>query len=182
MINNLSIITPTKEDIKLAYDVFEVSITDAFKREGPDFLEEDIIRQIEEKKKLINSLLDNKKLGVYFLVAKINRKVIGTISFGPCGKDIRKCTNNELKSIGELGSLYILPSYQGKGVGSALINSMIKYLNELGIEEFCFDSGYRNAQKRWLKKFGKPYKIEKDYWGEDGDNMIWLCKVKDYIT
>lgn len=53
---------------------------------------------------------------------------------------------------------------------------------KLGIEEFCFDSGYRNAQKRWLKKFGKPYKIAKDYWGEDGDNMIWLCKVKDYIT
>lgn len=91
---------------------------------------------------------------------------------------IEDCEDN---SVGELGSLYILPDYQDKGVGTALINSMIKYIHGLGIKEFCLDSGYSGAQKRWTRKFGKPYKIAKDYWGEEADNMVWLCRVSDYL-
>lgn len=182
MINNLTIIRPTKDDIESAYTTFEVSIADAFEKEEIEDSKEDILREIQHKKNLLNSSLNDPDSKVHFLVAKVENKVIGIVSFGPCGKDIKNCTNNEFDSIGELGSLYILPDYQDKGVGSKLINSMLKYLNKLGIEEFCFDSGYSRAQKRWIKKFGKPYIIAKDYWGEDGDNMIWLCKVKDYIT
>jgi len=179
--NNLSITKFTKDDIKSVYTVFELSIADAFHKEGIEDCEEDIIIQVEEKKKLINSLLDNKESGLYFLVAKVDDNVIGTISFGPCGDAIKNSTNNELNSIGELGSLYILPDYQDKGVGTALINSMIKYIHGLGIKEFCLDSGYSGAQKRWTRKFGKPYKIAKDYWGEEADNMVWLCRVSDYL-
>lgn len=181
MINNLSIERLTKDDIKSAYTVFEVSITDAFQKEGIGDFKEDILREIQHKKNLLNSALDNPDSKIYFLVAKVADKVIGTISFGPCGNDIKNSTNGELDSIGELGSLYILPDYQNKGVGSELINSMINHLNKLGIEEFCLDSGYSRAQERWIKKFSKPYIIAKDYWGEDADNMVWLCKVRDYI-
>lgn len=180
MMNDLLIIKPTKKDIKLAYDVFEASITDAFEKEGLGYLKEDILKEIEDKKNLITDSLKTDS-DLYFLVAKIDDHVIGTISFGPCGNDIKKCTNNELDTIGELGSLYVLPNYQGKGVGSALIHSMIKHLHQLGVEQFCLDSGYKHAQKKWLRKFGEPYKIARDYWGKDLDHMVWLCKVMDYV-
>ena len=54
----------------------------------------------------------------------------------------------------------------------------MKYLNENKIEEFCFDSGYKQAQIRWINKFGQPYKIVKDFWAPGVDNMIWRCEVK----
>ncbi|MDV4151337.1 GNAT family N-acetyltransferase [Clostridium sp. AL.422] len=181
MINNLTIIRPTKDDLKSTYSVFEESITDAFEKEGLGHLKEDILSEIEYKKYLINCSVDSLDPDTYFFIAKIDDNVIGTISFGPCGNDIKKCTNNELDAIGELGSLYVLPDYQGKGVGSALIHTMIEYIHKLGIEEFCLDSGYRRAQKRWLRKFGEPYKIVKNYWGENNDHMIWGCKVKNHI-
>ena len=181
MINNLTIIIPTKDDLKSTYNVFEESITDAFEKEGLGHLKEDILNEIEYKKHLINSSVDSIDSDIYFFVAKIDDNVIGTISFGTCGNDIKKCTNNQLDTIGELGSLYVLPDYQCKGVGSALIYTMIEYLHKLEIKQFCLDSGYRGAQKRWLRKFGEPYKVVKDYWGENNDHMIWLCEVINHI-
>ncbi|KAF0822419.1 Acetyltransferase [Cytobacillus firmus] len=35
-----------------------------------------------------------------------------------------------------------------------------------GVEEFCLDSGYRQSQKIWKKKFGEPEYLLKDYWGK----------------
>lgn len=177
MITGLAISNPTKADIKPAYQVFEASIPDAFEKEGLMLLKEDIQREIEHKKNLLDASLDLTDSGIYFLIAKLDKAVVGTISFGPCGEDIKKCTENQLDDIGELGSLYVLPHHQGQGVGSALINAMPDHLYKQGIDQFCLDSGYKRAQKRWFRKFGKPYKVVKDYWGPDNDHMIWLCKV-----
>ncbi len=181
MINGLCIIRPTHDDMESAYNVFEESITDAFEKEGLGYLNVDIAREIEYKKDLLKFSLENTDSNITFLTAKISDSVIATISFGPCGAEIKECTNNQLDSIGELGSLYVLPNYQGKGVGSALINAMVDYLHILGVEQFCLDSGNKRAQKRWLRKFGEPYKVVKDYWGKNGGHMVWLCKVVDYI-
>jgi GNAT superfamily N-acetyltransferase len=133
------------------------------------------------KKHLLDASLGLTASDVYFLIAKLDDTVVGTISFGPCGEDIKKCTENQLDNIGELGSLYVLPRHQGQGVGSLLINAIVAHLYEQGIDQFCLDSGYKRAQKRWLRKFGEPYKVVKDYWGPDYDHMIWLCKVSDFI-
>jgi len=181
MINGLLISNPTKADRKSAHQVFEISITDAFEKQGLGDFKEDIQGEIIHKKHMLDALLDQTDLDIYFLVAKLNETVIGTISFGVCGEDIKKCTENQFYSIGELGSLFVLPHYQGQGVGSALINAMAVYLSNKGIEQFCLDSGYKLAQKRWIRKFGAPYKVVKDYWGPDGDHMIWFCKVSDFI-
>ena len=175
-------ITPPDEtDLKSACKVFEASITDAFEQEGLGHLKEEILKEIEHKKNLLTYSLKNPAADVYFLVAKTGDRVIGTISFGPCGSDIKTCTNNRLAPIGELGSLYVLPSDQGRGAGSALIHAMIKHLHDSGVEQFCLDSGYKRAQQKWLRKFGEPFTIAKDYWGTGCDHMIWLCKVADYV-
>lgn len=181
MINDLLICNLTRADIESAYEVFETSIPDAFEKEGLGFLKEDISKEILNKKHMLDTSLELPDSGIFFLVAKLKGTVVGAISFGPCGDDIRKCTDNELGTIGELGSLYVLPSYQGQGIGSALIGAMAAMLLKKDIEQFCLDSGYKRAQKRWLRKFGVPYKVAKDYWGTGGDHFIWLCKVADFV-
>jgi len=116
----------------------------------------------------------------YFLVAKIEQSIVGIISFGSCGNIIRQCCEGLLNDVGELGSLYVLPKYQGQKIGSKLINSLILYLKENQIENFCLDSGFKIAQKKWIRKFGSPYKIMKDYWELNSDHYIWYCNVKDF--
>jgi len=181
MINGLVITNLTRTDIKSTFRVFETSIPDAFEKEGLGLSKEVIRRDIEHKKYLLEASLDLTNTDIYFIIAKLEDTVIGTISFGSCGEDIKKCTENQLNDVRELGSLFVLPHYQGQGVGSALINAMVEHLYKQGTDQFCLDSGYKRAQKRWLRKFGEPHKVVKDYWGPDYDHMIWLCKVIDYI-
>lgn len=181
MVNGIIISNPARTDIKSAYQVFEISIPDAFDKEGLGSLKEDIQREVEYKKYLLDASFNMAGSDIYFKIAKLEDTVIGTISFGPCGEDIKKCTESELDEVGEIGSLYILPSYQCQGIGSALIHAMARHLYKQGIYKFCLDSGYKSAQKRWLRKFGEPYKVVKDYWGKGSDHMIWLCKVLDFI-
>lgn len=181
LMDGFSIVKRAKSDLESGYDLFQRTIRDAFEQEGLGDLEAEIAAEIECKQTLLRCALENPEPDVHFLVAKIDDTVIGTVSYGPCGKDIRRCTKNQLKEIGELGSLYVLPEYQGRGVGSALIEAMIRYLHELGIEYFCLDSGYKHAQGKWLRKFGAPFIVAKDYWGQGGDHIVWLCKVAEYI-
>lgn len=174
MINNLLIVKLTDKDFQGAYEVFKITVPYAF---GLCDLEEDeeVNAMINEKKSMLEESIKNGE--PIFFIAKYNDKVIGTISFGPCSEDIKICTNNDITDIGEIGSLFILPEYQNKGVGSALINYLITYLKENHIREFCLDSGYKQAQPKWIRKFGEPYMIVKNYWAPGVDNMIWKCKV-----
>ena len=174
---NIKIVELTEEDFYKAYEVFKVTVPYAFDLSEDVLCMEVVEDEIESKKKVLESALNRDKTGVIVLIAKNNDEVVGTISFGPCSEAIRQCTNNEFSNVGELGSLFILPKYQDKGIGSALIEEMISYLEKRGIKEFCLDSGYKDAQKRWCRKFGNPYKIVKDYWAPGIDNMVWLCKI-----
>ena len=174
---DIKIIELTEEDFHGAYEVFKVTVPYAFALSEDNLSMEVIEAEVENKKKVLEAALNKEKTGIMVLIAKINDEVIGTIAFGPCSEVIRQCTNDEFSNVGELGSLFTLPKYQGKGIGSALIKEMISTLGKRGIKEFCLDSGYRQAQKRWLRKFGKPYIIVKDYWAPGIDNMVWLCKI-----
>mgnify|MGYP005848399075 CR=1 FL=1 len=179
--NGLLIRKPTQPDLQSVHHVFERTIPDAFEKEGLGFWHDFIHREIMYKKCLLNASFDLSGSDTNFLIAEADETVIGTISFGNCGEVIKKSTESQFHSIGELGSLYVLPLHQGQGVGSALINAMVEHVSEQGMEQFWLDSGYRHAQKRWLKKFGLPYKVMKNYWGPELDHMIWLCKVSDLI-
>ncbi|WP_238649715.1 GNAT family N-acetyltransferase [Paenibacillus piscarius] len=173
-------ITPlASEDIPSVSDVFKTAIVDAFEREGLGHLQADIRQEIESKIQMAYAALNPQDTAVYFWVARAGEVIVGTVSYAPCGEDIRVCTDNRLDAVGELGSLYVLPEYQGQGAGSALIEEVKAFLRKRGIYEFCLDSGYKRAQARWLRKFGTPYISVQDYWGPDSVHMIWLCSVID---
>ncbi|MEC0234891.1 GNAT family N-acetyltransferase [Paenibacillus kribbensis] len=181
MKKQFSIQLAVPSDLEAADHVFESSISAAFEQEGLEALIDDIQQEIEHKKQLLRASLSDLNPDLFFLTAKHNHNVVGTISYGPCGEEIRKCTNDELQHVGTLGSLYVLPSYQGQGVGSALIRALMIRLQEMEVAQFCLDSGFKIAQTKWLRKFGTPYTVAKDYWGKDGDHMVWLCEVQDFL-
>lgn len=180
MIAGLSITDLTSADLPSATRVFAISIPDAFDKEGLGHLQTDIRAEVEQKEGLLAASLEP-NAGVHFLVAKLQGTVVGTVAFGPCNEDIRRCAGSQLQSVGELGSLYVLPEHQDQGIGSALIAAMLAYLSRSGVAQFCLDSGFRRAQQRWLRKFGPPFVVAKDYWGEGSDHMVWLCQVAELV-
>lgn len=187
-VENLVTVTPlTAADVEGAYGVFETTIPSAFSQEGLGSLLEDIQHEITHKKSRVQAFLqhdfDSEAANApMVLVARIEGKVVGTISYGPCGEAIRDCTNHRLDQIGELGTLYVLPELQGQGIASALITALVTELQRRGITQFCLDSGYRIAQQKWRQKFGEPYAVVNNYWGEGADHMVWLCEVQDFAV
>lgn len=65
-------------------------------------MDEDIQNEISNKKQMLVKSLEEQNGKLKFLEAKLDDQVIGTISFGPCGSDVLKCTDNELSEIGDL--------------------------------------------------------------------------------
>lgn len=178
---NLNIGPPAAGEIRQIHRVFELAIRDAFKQEGLEAHLEDIEYEISHKQERLANALYTQEPALHFLIARVRDEVVGTISYGPSGQLISECTYGQLKDVGELGSLYILPDYQNSGIGSALISEMVRQLDKQGIKQFCLDSGYRRAQVRWTRKFGPPYAIAKDRWGPDSPHMVWLCQVQDWV-
>lgn len=177
-IAGLIIEPPRPADLESAYMVFERSISQAFELEG---ISQDAPAEIEYKKGLIRRAVEGGDPDLFFLVAKLGGRAIGTISYGPCGEDVRKCMGSELEPFGELGTIYVLPEYQGQGVASALISAMLENLKKRGVERFYLDCGLKLAQQKWLRKFGTPCRTAKDYWGPGSDHLIWLCSAADFV-
>lgn len=170
---------PYKTDIEELHRLFAVTIAKAFEKEGVGDDLEAINGEVEEKKQRLKEDLETSGSEQFFLIACIEGKIVGTISYGPCSELINKYTDSKLKDIGEIGSVYILPEYQRKGIGTLLLNAMYIAMLGKGVDEFCLDSGYTIAKKIWSKKLGQPQFIMKDYWGEGADHMIWYRKLKD---
>lgn len=164
----------TRADLKGAYEVFEKTVPIAIGGEDSESIEE-IKAIINSKKNMVDKAVNDTSIA--FFIAKINGKIVATVAYTLCSEDMKISTKNKINNIGEIGSLFVLPEYQGKGIGSILIQYMESYLKERGIEEYSLMSGYKDAQPKWIKKFGKPLITVKDYWGVGVDNMIWVCKI-----
>jgi len=178
---HMIIIKPLYTHIEATCDVYAISIRDAFEKEGLGHLETEITSEIAYKRELLTAFVAGGETDRLILIALEDEKVIGTISYGPCGKEICTCTDVDFPAEGELGGLYVLPSAQGRGIGSKLIHAMIGEMHLMGVKQFALDSGYTRAQKRWIHKFGAPYLVANDFWGPDLHHMIWLCQVADFL-
>lgn len=175
---SVRIAAPRQEDTAAVHSVFETTVTDVFLREGIGHLQEELRSDIEAKKRLFREFLDGSETEIRFLVAKQGDRILGTVSYGPPNEIIVDEFPEWKYGMGELGSLFVLPAYQGRGLGSLLIEAMRKTLKQRGIQEFCLDSGYASAQKKWMRKFGKPIRILSDRWGPGLHHCIWLCPTE----
>ncbi|SFH96822.1 MULTISPECIES: GNAT family N-acetyltransferase [unclassified Bacillus (in: firmicutes)] len=178
---NVEIRRPRMKDIEELNQFFSTTIKDTFAREGLSELLDDIENEIESKKEYLKCDFDSNGKNRYFLIATDTNcnKVIGTIEYGPASELINSCTNKVLKDLPEIGTVFVHPGYQRRGIGKLLLNTMFLTLLSRGIQEFCLDSGYTNAQKVWKGKFGEPDYLMKDYWGNGYDHMIWKRCIDD---
>ncbi|MED1203016.1 GNAT family N-acetyltransferase [Heyndrickxia acidicola] len=161
-----------KEDL---YQFFSKVIRDTFAREGLSKMKEDIKNEIETKKSYLESDFKSNGKDRFFWLANDYKKnkVIGCIEYGPASELILACTNGELKGWFEIGTVFVDPDYQRQGIGSLLFQIMQLTLQSRGIQSFCLDSGYSNAQYVWKKKLGEPEYLLRDYWGKGNSHMIW---------
>lgn len=175
---NIIVRRPTLHDKEKLHDFFQLAITDTFIKEGIDKNTYDLNDEIQTKKKYLQLDLESDGKQRFFLIAELDGNVVGTIEYGKSSNLISSCTNGELDHLVELGTVFVRPDLQNQGVGSLLIKSMEEEMLERGIEEFCLDSGYSNAQKIWIKKFGKPTYLLQNYWGEGMHHMIWRIMIR----
>ncbi|PIE94706.1 GNAT family N-acetyltransferase [Bacillus fungorum] len=178
---NVAVRRPNLNDVDELYLFFRIVITNTYKNEGLSQLLDDIENEINSKKRYLKNDFDSNGENRYFLLAidTNNDKIIGTIEVGPASTLINNCTGGALKELYEIGTVFILPEYQRKGIGSLLLNTMFLTLLSRGITEYCLDSGYKKAQSIWTKKFGEPSYVLKYYWGESSDHMIRKKSLHD---
>lgn len=179
--HNIEIRRPKIADHKELIQFFSTVIKDTYAREGLSDLHEDIEKEIECKKQYLKCDFNSNGQDRYFLIAldQSCNKIIGTIEYGPASELINTCTDGALKGWYEVGTVFVHPMYQRRGIGNLLLNVMFLTLLNRGVKKFCLDSGYTNAQKIWKKKFGEPDYLLKDYWSEGGDHMIWKRCIND---
>lgn len=142
---NVAIRRPNSDDLEELHLFFRIVITNTYKDEGLSQLLDDIENEIDMKKQYLKTDFDSNGEKRYFLLAidTNNDKIIGTIEVGPASTLINSCTGGALKDLYEIGTVFILPEYQRKGIGSLLLNTMFLTLLSRGITEFCLDSGYK---------------------------------------
>lgn len=179
--NNIKIFRPNIEDIQKINEFFELVLRDTFRKNHIENLQDLLAEEIECKKEFLAEDFKSNGEKIFFLIAKEGENIIGTVQYGPSNEVIVSASKEKLKNVKEIGTVFVHPEYQGKGIGSKILETIFQSMLKDGIEEFCMDSGYKSAQKIWTNKFGKPEYLLKDYWGEDGDHMIWYKNIKDFI-
>ncbi|AYC30276.1 GNAT family N-acetyltransferase [Paenisporosarcina cavernae] len=164
---------PLRADQEQIEKFFENVLTHTYKVNGISHLAEELKDEIQEKKEKLASHFRTNGTAPYFLVAKVEEKVVGTITLGKSNALIHELTKGKLDDVLELGTIYVDPSYQGNGIGSKLVKHMLSELQSKNEASFCLDSGFPLAQKVWRKKFGNPTYWFKNHWGEGSDHMVW---------
>jgi len=164
------------DDISHLKNLFEKTISEIFERNNiKDKIE--LEHEINDKiDKVFKSVLEEESIARFFVVEKENT-IVGIAGFSLINNDIRSNIENNENAY-ELGTVYILPEFQRKGIGSLLINTVLENIKNMGIHEFYLDCGYRTSQPYWIEKFGKPYINIENKFGKNQDYMIWKVKTK----
>jgi len=180
---NISISRLTEQDLLSVVDFFRYTITDTYIKDGIDVSDEGDLNELIEKKKdhLNDDLSTNGSKRIFFL-AKSDTKIIGTISSAtPTDSEqiIKLLSGIDLSDVADICDVYILPEYQGKGVGTLLFNAMLLYLLGKGVKRFSLDSGYKLAVKYWTSRLGEPTRFFEDYWGKGEHQAVWVKDIVD---
>lgn len=168
---------PRDKEENIINELFEKVIRYTFKVNSIEHLTSEIEEEIVDKRRMLREDFSSSGQDRYFLIAEYREIVVGTIAIGQSNHLISEITNGDFDKIVELGTVYVHPDYHGMGIGSLMIEEIIKVMKNKGIGEFCLDSGYKTAQKIWSYKFGNPEYHMVDYWDKGSDHMIWRVKI-----
>jgi len=117
-------------EIKDALDIATVHVKmwqKAYKGQVPDSFLDNM--SIEERKKIWMSNMQNPKDGIKVFVAENNGDITGWIMGG-------KNRDEDIPTdVGELGGIYVHPDWQGKGVGSIMMQNFLNWLRKEGYKK-----------------------------------------------
>ncbi|MFC7371640.1 GNAT family N-acetyltransferase [Fictibacillus iocasae] len=170
---------PQTADTPALHDFFRTVLTDTYQKEGLGDRHDDLENELQEKERYLAADFASLGRDRYFLAAFLNGNVVGTIEYGPASHLITSHADVSYRDIKEIGTVYVHPDFQGRGIGSQLVESISAALIEIGEEVCCLDSGFKEAQKIWTRKFGEPDYLLHDYWGKGDDHMIWKIDMKN---
>lgn len=175
---DIFITRPQTEDTEEIYNLFKIVIADAFKQDGIDD-NNGIQEEVEKQSGFLDQDFKSHGNDVFFLIARTEKQIVGTIAYSKANHLIKDSLKIDLQNVPEITTVYILPEFQGKGIGSLLFNAILISLLHKNVDEICLDGGYKKSQSYWIKKLGNPTVILKDHWGKGLDHLVWHCKLKD---
>lgn len=170
---------PKTSEVEQIHQFFSSVIAHTFQKEGLSELKDELKEEIEIKKLYVAEDFSSNGEKRYFLFAYIENKIIGSIAYGQPSSIIIDESNGQMRHLPEVGSMLVHPDYQYQGTGNQLLQAIFQTLRDNGFSEFCFDSGYKQAQLIWTKKFGAPQLYLEHYWGKDSHHMIWRKKLSE---
>jgi len=173
--DHLIIGPPNENDLKELHRLFERVLPHTFLKEGLPSDHMAILEEVEDKKEQLEAYFNKSQVSEY-LVARVDDQIVGTIWYGRSGNLIKEGSNGQLSNLGEIGTVFVLPDYQGCGIGKKLFLAMEDLLHSKQIEKYTLDSGYTHAQEVWKHLLGAPAYIMKDKWGQGIDHYIWLIE------
>ncbi len=154
--------------------IFEASLVKAFNDQGIGYWKEELQRNINNKKEILEKDLDK------IFIIKKDKKIVGVGAYGEPKIALEKIFKKNYDNILEIHSFYIHPEYQGCGYGERLLKYIVNEIkNKEKNKNFILQVGFDKAKKFWRKQFNKETLIIKDYWGEGADNYIWYVKLFD---
>ncbi len=171
----IEITRPDRNDVKELHQLFDITIRDTFEREGiVEASIDEIMVEVEKQKQFLRNDLDTGGRDEYFLIARRDDRIVGTIAYGPPNHMILKYSNIAVATVPEIKSVYIHPDYQRQGIGTKLLMTVVDILRDRGFTQFCLDTGYKSAQVYWQKKLGPPLVTIADYYSDGTAYMIWV--------
>ncbi|MDM5351818.1 GNAT family N-acetyltransferase [Lysinibacillus sphaericus] len=166
---------PEQTDTPALHQFFLHVIQDTFAKEGLAELVDDQQHEWATKKQYLAADFDSQGQKRFFWLVEDadTKEIVGTIEYGESNEFIQKMIKEDLSNCPEIGTVYVHPSYQGRGIGTMLVNKMLTTLEMKIVPSFCLDSGYKQAQLVWQKKFGQPNYVLEHFWGTNNHHMIW---------
>lgn len=163
------------KDVNQLKGYFKHVISHTFLNNGVDD-DEDLNSEINKKMTYINRYFNGSD--DMFIVAK-DDDVVGIIGFYTPNQMIQELVGDKVDGLKEMGTLYIHPDYQSRGIGSQLITLLTQFMKEQGVDSYCFDCGYKKAMATWTRKFGQPTYFFKDYWDVGDHYAVWIVDIKE---
>ena len=116
-------------------------------------------------------IIDNPEIELY--VVEYEGKIIGYMDFGIPVRPFKDYKQ-------EIGLLYILKEYQGKGIGKHLFNIAYENIKKTGVNEFIISCNKYNipAQKFYEKMGGEIIEIDVDNEDMSIPQIKYLYKIK----
>ncbi|MGI1822618.1 GNAT family N-acetyltransferase [Exiguobacterium sp. TRN 1102] len=167
-----------QSDVKSLQRLFMESLSDLIRRErfeDADLLDEEVARL----NTTIQDHFDDDTVDLY--VVEEDGILVGAGALLPPNDIISGNIQIERDAI-ELGSVYVSPRMQQRGVGQFLLEEMMREILARGKKVFYLDAGFPSAQAYWQKRLGEPSHILEHYWGPGASHMIWQVHIKKELS